>query len=763
MKKILLMLVFFQAFFSTVFAQQVAMPVVKDVVVEGNSVSNKYVVINNLNLKNGALFNPSSVSNGIKYLYKTNMYKDIKVLVKEVGFDSVIVKVRVTENPRVDTVKVEGNDEIDDDDIIDTVTVKSGLFLGEYVINESKRLITDMYEDEGYSFVDVTDRIEYLADSSRVNVVFVINEGKKVAVKEIVFKGNDNVDAGKLKDVMTTREEAWWRFWGIDYKEDSLKADVKKIEEHYSRIGFLDAEVKNYDVAFDDEKKATITVDIAEGKQYFFGDISFVNNSVYDSTILKKSLGFKKGEPFDVAVFDKSVYAVTSLYSEKGYLYSNVTPKKVYNDSLINVQYEIAEGNPAYIHRVIIKGNTKTRDYVIRREITVQPGQIYKQSRIFRSQTRVAQLNFFNNVIPDVQPFDSNSVDIVFTVEEKETGQISAGLQYSETGLAGTLGLSIPNIAGTGKYGAIDVEYGGSNKKYSVSFTEPWILDMKKKTSVGGELAWQLINQDGYYGCEYDYLVRGGSLFASRRVEWPDDFCTVALRYSLNNIKRYNIYDPDTTGYYKRMNIIESKLKFSVSRNTTDWPQFPTDGSYLYYSPELAGKFLGGDAHYVKQTIIANWFYPSLWKFVFELKTKFAILTELPGNDGASVLADEKFSVGGNSYDGILRGYSTNEIGPGNMMYLLRLNYRFPIVEKMLYSSVFYDLGNVWDSSSDMDWMDLKRSAGFGFRASLPGLGVLGVDFGWGLDKLDENNNGIIDDNDEESGYHWEIMINQEF
>ncbi len=768
MKKILIVFAFFQIFsqlfFAEVFAQQITYPYIKNVLVEGNKQSNKYVVINNLNLKEGDLFNPSYISNGIKYLYKTNMFKDIKVFVNEVGYDSVIVKIEVEENPRLDSIKIVGNDVLSKSEILDTITVKEGLFFNQYESNRSQNIVKEMYKEKGYSFIEITDELNLLADSSKATITLTIKEGKKVAVKGIVFTGNNNVSSSSLKKVIVTREDKWWRFWGVDYKEDSLSADMKKIEDYYRRQGFLDASVNNYNIEFDEEKKATISIDIKEGQRYYFGKVKFFNNTVYDTTTLKKVLGFEKDDPFDVAVYDRSVYMLTSLYSEKGYLYSNVTPKKIYNDSLIDIEYSVREGNPAYVHRVVIEGNSKTRDYVIRREITVKPGQIYKQSDIFRSQTRVAQLNFFNNVIPDVVPYDSNSVDIVFRVEEKETGQVSAGIQYSETGFAATLGLSIPNIAGTGKYASANIEYGPDNKTYSIGFTEPWIFDLKRKTSIGGDLTWQRIHRELSDDVEYDYQTKGGSIFASRRLEWPDDYVTISLRYSLNQVDLYNFKDPDTTrtdiGEYSNL---ESMLKFSISRNTTDWPQFPTSGSYLYYSPALAGSFLGGDRNFLEQTFISNWFFPSLWKFVFEFKSKFAILTELPGNTEDSNIGDEKYTIGGNSFDGILRGYSTNEIGPGKVMFLTRVNLTFPIVDKMLYSALFTDFGNVWEDFGDVKWGDLKKSLGFGFRAALPGLGVLGVDFGWGLDKTDTNRNNIIDEKDDVSGYHWEIMINQEF
>jgi len=764
MKKILIIFAFLQIFSVEILSQQMSFPYIKEVLVSGNKSSSKYVVINNLNLKKGDVFNPSYISNGIKYLYKTNMYSDIKVFVSEAGYDSVVVKVKVLENPRIDSIKVVGNDVLSNNDILDTISVKPGQFFNEFEAKKAENVIKEMYKNKGYSFIDVTDDINMYSDSTKANFTLVVKEGKKVTVKEILFEGNLKVNDNALKGLMVTREDTWWRFWGIDYKKDSLSTDLKKIENYYRRLGYLDASVDDYSINFDKEKKATIVIKINEGRRYYFGRVKFLNNSIYDTTFLKRTVGFNEGSPFDVEVYDKSVHMLTSLYSEKGYLYSNITPRKIYQDSLINIEYSIKEGNPAYVHRVVIKGNSKTRDYVIRREITVKPGDIYQQSKIFRSQTRVAQLNFFNNVIPNVVPYDSNSVDIVFTVEEKETGQVSAGLQYAATGLAGTLGLSIPNIAGTGKFASANIEYGAKNKKYSLSFTEPWLLDLKRKTALGGNLSWQYTRQELSYDVSYDQLIRGGSIFSSRRLEWPDDYFSVSLRYSLNRVDVYNKVDADTM----RPDIIESenlesKLKFSISRNTTDWPQFPTRGSYLYYSPELAGRFLGGDRNFLKQTIISNVFYPSFWKFVFEFKSKFAILTELPGNNAKSNIGQEKYSIGGNSFDGIFRGYSTNSVGPGNVMYLLRMNYRFPIVDKMLYSAIFSDFGNVWYRMEDMRWTSLKKSVGFGFRAALPGLGVLGVDFGWGLNKTDTNKNYIIDRSDDISGYHWEIMINQEF
>lgn len=747
------------------FAQQPTLPYVKDVIVEGNHHSSEFVIINNLNLRVGSRFNPAQIATGIRYLYQTNIFSDIQVLIEEEFQDSVAVKVVVDENPRANSVEVQGDIRGGRARAIrDSIPLKEGLFFSDYTIEKSNRIIEGKHIERGYSFVNITNVIEYLdEDSASADVVFVISRGNRVRIGQINFEGNESIEGSRLERVMTSREKRFWRFRNVNFKQDTLTRDFTRIIEYYKNNGFLDAIVESHTVSYDERDRAIINVVLREGQRYYFGDFSFLGNDMYDSAKIAKALGISTGEPFNMSKFQQSLHAVSSLYAERGYLYAQVVPQKVYSDSVVNITYSITEGVPAYVNRVIIRGNSKTRDNVIRREVTLKPGEIYQQSKIFRSQMQIARLGFFNQVIPDVVPFDTNSVDIIFNIEEKETGQISAGVQYSQHGFQGTIGLSIPNLMGRGQHASFNIEYGGRRRYFAIGFTEPWLLNLREKTSLGFNLYREELEYADRRNIAYTKHTTGGSVFSSRRLNWPDDFFEASARYSLEHQRFFDLSEEAVGRGYWDGSMYQSRIRLGLYRNDTDWPDFPTSGSLIGYYPELSGTILGGDKHFFRQTIVADFYFPSFWRFVFETKNKISILHELDGNTYRSNMAAEYFWIGGSSLEGVLRGYPDNVFGPGRIMYTMRANYRFPIVERMFYGGAFVDMGNTWENIYEFNINDLYTGAGFGLRASIPGLGLLGLDFGWGLDKYDSNNNNIIDQADTRGGFNIHFHINQGF
>ncbi len=744
---------------SIVYAQYNSKLYISDVKVEGGfSKSTAYIVEKNLGLIKGGVYNPSIVARGIKFLYKTDRFDDIKVLVRVKGYDSVDVRVVIRENPKIIKINIIGNHEIKDKDILDTIPLKKDGYLTKNGLFNSVKIITDLYNSKGYSKANVNYIIDFKnGDTTKCYLTFSIDEGNKVKIKKIRFVGNKSIPDGKLKKIMSLKEKKFWRFWGANFIEDSLKSDLEKIKNYYKDNGFLDVTIKDYKIKYLDNGNVKIEIDINEGNRYYFGNLIFKGNTIYDSLQLARATGIKYGKVYSIKKFKQAKYKISSLYAEKGYIYMNIKTKNVYRDSLVDIYFYINESYPAYIHKVIIKGNTKTKEFVIRRELRVKPGDIYRQSNIIRSQREIIQLNFFKNVIPDVVPYDSNSVDIVFKVEEKPTGQISLGAAYNTLdGLTGTFSLAIPNFRGNGQYLGINMEYGSTKRYYGFSFREPYLF--WTPTSIG----FSLYHEELYY----NYMSRirtGGSITGGRKLRWPDDYFAISLGYYLEKYTYFDISDYYLLRGYVPGSFYVSKIKMGIYRNSTDWPEFPTKGSFIGYYPELAGTILMGDKHYFKQTFIANLYFKSFWRFVFEVKNKFGYLIELPGNVDGNNLVSDFFLIGGSSWDGILRGYNDNSFGPGKVMYLVRLNYRFSIVEHMFYMGVFSDMGNVWKELYDVNMMDLKKSVGFGFRASIVGLGILGLDFAWGLDKYDSNQNNIIDEYDRIGGFRIHFQINQEF
>jgi outer membrane protein insertion porin family len=441
-------------------------------------------------------------------------------------------------------------------------------------------------------------------------------------------------------------------------------------------------------------------------------------------------------------------------YREDGYLFAQFDEERTFeNDSIVNLAYKMNEGLPAQIHKVHVRGNTKTNEKVIRREVRLYPGDTYRQSALERSFRDIMQLNYFDMVVPDIKVVGEQEVDLDFAVQEKQagTGQFSLGVSYSESdGFVGTASISIPNCCmGDGQQAALNLEYGADKKSATISFTEPWFLD--KPITVGASLSYSWWNMEDYD--DHDITRYGGNIFAGKRLKWPDDYFYGQIGYGW----LMNDQGPNIDNSYVVYTGIESAFNFRIQRDDKNLPQFPTEGSRYVLDVQWADKIFGSDFEFVKADLSIKWWFP-----LFRDRLTIALTNEYGVIFGDKLQHRTLYKMGGVlGYDGMLRGYSSGSIGQsrlGRSYQYIGAELQLGLVPQTFYLlPFFFDAGNVFGERidknarvdkpkknplSEWDPTKLKKDIGFGFRVVVPMLGIIGFDFAWPLDPGESYSNG---------------------
>ena len=707
----------------------------------------------------------------IKALMGTGLLGDASVEFADLPSGGLLVTAKVTELPLAGTVSFSGIDNLSDKDLRAVARLGDGAVLSQSNLERDRQAFLKLYREKGYLLATVASSLGVVdSTTGKLPVVWNIVEKTKVRVGRIDFDGRVRISRKKILKVMRTKEKRWWR--SGEFQQDSLNADMVDIVSLYREKGYLDARVDSHSVVYrPDGKRLDVRLSITEGRCYYRGRVAFNGQDILNERQLMAQTTLDSGEILNQKKLEAEEQNISMAYREEGRLFAQVTPVKTYRDSIVDILYMIKEGPPASVGQVIIEGNTKTRDKVIRRELRLFPGDLFRQSLMMRSFREVMQLNFFDNVVPDIRPSGVDGVvDLVFRITEKEkgTGTFSAGGAYSQNdGFVGTLGLQIPNIFGTGRRVDANVEYGNYKKSTRLGLTEPWFMDTPTRVSVDG--FWT--HQSDQYDSLYDYISTGFSLSLGRRVSWPDDYFSVGSSYGFS-LNRYQGVNSDRSGLL-RTDGLESSLSLTVTRDDKDLPLFPTSGSLFQVSYRRVGGPLGGDFDYHQGSMVAKWWFPTIDKFVFGLESQGGIMA------GSAMQTSALYREGGLlGYQGKMRGYDAASLGlnrVGRSYLSATAELRYPVADQLFYLIGFMDAGNVFGKAlrtsidhsvtslpnpwEEIDMGNLKRDWGFGFRLNIPMMGILGFDFAWGLDDGEDYSGQSVPN----TGMHPNFTIEQPF
>jgi len=736
--------------------------------VEGTLVANPDAVSDAVLLRPGSDFTTSDVQESVRRIYKLGHFRKVDFFVDNETDSSVSLRIVVEEFPLVDKIEFFGNRKIKRKALEEKKLLRFFTPLSDAQLHNSKQTILEMYAEKGYLLAEVDAQVIPTSVPGNAIVKYDIKEGPRVRVKSIVFHGNRDVKTKWLARRFKTKENRWWRSGDFNY--DLYRSHLDTLIMQYNDRGLLDAAIERDTVWYSEDKRDIfIEITINEGRKYFAGDVAFTGNVVIESDTLAKNVALTNGRPFRKSLFDMTKFMLENAYREEGYLWVRVDDRRTYRGEdadTIDLLFEITEGRPAIVRKVDIRGNNKTWEKVIRREISLMPGQRYRQSLMAASQQNIMRLNYFQSVMPDIMPNDDGTVDLVFDIAEKDNiGQLTVGAAYSDQDkLTGTFSTSIPNFRGAGQELRLEVQYGSYRKLSTVSFTEPWAFDTPLWLTGTVFIDQQVYSYSS--GISYDTTMSYGFRVGvgRSRLSWPDNKFRFQSIYQLSHQKATGSSRIDTT--IKDIRIIEtgimSKLRLNVERYDLDIPLFPNDGSRLTLTPEIAG--LGGDFRYFKGTMSYENYFRLPAKFVFGSEVKLGVITPLVGD--LRISRDDLFTGGGAYGDAIIRGYSDWAfggyrrwwLGDGISMFAVNMSLRYPIVDQQIYVGLFADMGNTWPSISGIDLGDLYRGVGGGLRINLPMIGVMGVDVGYGLDPFDRSQF-----NAQPSGISWHIIMNKGF
>lgn len=712
---------------------------VRAVEVQGNRHVSEEKIRRIVRLVPGDPYSAQAVSEAVRALFATKELSDVQAF-REAAGNEVVLRFVVSEYTRVDDVRFEGNKRVEDEDLVKATSVKQGTFVRPSLLRKDHQAIEDLYREKGYYRVAVKDEIKVERDKetkrTRDVLVYEIDEGEKVSVKHIDFFGVRLLDSDRLRRIMETKEDRWFR--GADFKPKVLEEDLERVAVLYRENGFLDVQVAGKELVFSkDGKGLDIFVTIVEGPQYKVGNIAWRGNTIFSDYQIASKVTFRREDIFNDTEFAGIQAGISELYWDRGYIYGTVSPEKKVSGDVIDIDFDIYEGKPAHVNEINISGNTKTAERVIRRELLINPGDVFLRPRLLRSLREVFSLGFFNAPpVPDVKPLDNGDIDITLKVEERQTGQFRLGAGFSSlNSISGFIGIAETNFLGKGQTVGIDWEFSKYRQNVDLRFSEPWLFGTPTELNLNVYNRFQNQVRQQYY----DDRRRGASVRVGRPLPWFD-YTSGFVRYSYERIELTNF----SGGYQGPLLTIAwpqrtSSVALTLLRNSTDNPFHPSMGTRSLLTTEFNGGWLGGDVSYQRYEADFQWYESLFWKFVLELRFGFGVLDSWQSPKG--VPDYERYRLGGNRLYGV-RGYDFYEIVPeGNPLYLggqfmeiLSYEISLPLAQNV-YILGFFDGGNTWNSVRGGNVLDLKKGVGVGFRVDLPMIGTIGFDYGYGFDK----------------------------
>lgn len=726
---------------------------------EGNKFYDSRIIISSSGLKIGdEITVPSEASQGaIMNLWNMKLFSDVEIIVdKKIG-DGAYLIIKVTELPKLDNIKFTGNDEFSDKDLEEKIPLEPGQVITPQTIKDIEYNISKMYEEEGYPLAEVS--VDQLVNSyNEAQLRVKIKEGSKISVRNIKFTGNRKISSGDLRGEMEeTSERVWWKFWDkARFNRKNYEADKQLIVDYYKEQGYRDAALIEDKLEYKNSKEdVDIIIKINEGPKYKVGSIVFEGNKVYKDSTLLERLDFKRGDVYNMKKFNMNLRGnesqsdIASLYLDNGYLgFQADVEETVKENNSVDLKIKVQENRQFRVGLISFNGNTKTQDKVIRRELFTVPGQYFNKTAMVRSMQQMSQLNYFN---PEALNYDfvqknDSTVDLVYLVEERSSDQLNASVGYSQTfGFSGSLGLTFNNFdiadplsGGAGQILSLQWDFGteGTFRTFRIGFTEPWLWNTP--TSVGVDVF------DTKQRYSYEIQETGSTLNIGRRFKFPDDYFRGDwfLKFQRTNvIQGAGIYE---TGVRSQFSIGQI-----ISRNSTNSPIFPSVGSKLSLSVEVAGANVIGTTNFYKLGFKSEAFksLDNAGKMV--LASIFDIESISSLSDDNYVPPNELLFMGGSglTYNTVsLRGYEDRTVGPVNrsnsplggrflMKYGVELRYALSQDPIPIFLTAFAEAGNIWSSFKQADFFNLKRSVGFGARLVLPAVGIIGFDLGYGFDR----------------------------
>jgi len=778
---------------------------IANIVITGTNFYDKSVlqILTGLNIGQKIKIPSDDISKALTNMWKQKLFDDVKIRVMDLQEDKITLEIYLREKPRLSTFAIKGLKKGKANTLREELALKSGQIITENMINSTRNEIKKHFTEKG--FLNADARIDQESDNPQKNTAklkILVDRGPKIKIYDITFSGNNALSDDQIRKLFSKTKRkrkflAKSRYIEEDYREDKLK-----IIEKYLTLGYRDIEILSDSVYRHDEKTINIHINLSEGKKYYFRNINFNGNVKYTSVQLSSILKINKGDVYDQSILDQKLNMnqngldISTLYMDDGYLFFSVMPVEVLveNDS-IDLEIRMHEGEQARINKVTVKGNTKTSEHVILRELRTKPGQLFSRSDVTRSLRELSQVGYFNPEALGVNPVphpESGTVDIEYKVEEKPSDQIELSAGWGAISIVGTLGLTLNNFStqrmfdrkawtpvpsGDGQRLSIRAQANGTTyQSYSASFTEPWFGG--KKPNALSVQAYYSVQSNGYplgNDSRASLTTTGFVLGLGKRVKWPDDYFVLQYQASY---KRYENFPSPLSGTSLLPTVPPGgtnslTFKISLSRNSVDQPIYPRSGSNFSASFEFTPPYsiIAGTRNTSTDAMPqTSWLEFYKWKFdattytslvgklVLMSRANFGFIGEY--NPTMTLTPFERFWVGGAgllgfSLDGreliALRGYQDNSLTPtqnvngmptriGGAIYnRYTMELRYPISlnpQATVYPLIFAEAGGAWLEAKKFNPFEVYRSVGVGVRIFLPMFGMIGLDYGYGFDPV---------------------------
>jgi len=724
--------------------------------VQGNKSISSNTVISKMKTRVGSFYQENIISDDLKRLYLLGFFSDIKIDAQDYkGGLKVIITVK--ERPMIEKISFQGIKRLaaKDEKIKESLKSKESQYLDYPALAEDVRTLKKMYGKIGFSQVYIDYKVDIDEQTNKAKVQFNVVEGQKIRIKDISVEGNKSFPSGRILKLMKTKRA--WFFNAGALKDEVLKEDIERLKSFYRRAGFTDVVIE-YNIRADAAKPFLyLTIKIQEGKKYLVGNIVIEGNKdISEKDILSRIKECAPGKVFSQEALKEDASNIQGLYFDRGYILAQIQETTSLNShsGRIDIGYHIAENEIAYVDKIKIRGNVKTKDVVIRRELRIKPGDRFDGTKLKRSKERLQNLGFFEEISYDTEDTPvPNKKNLLVEVKESKTGTFSFGGGYSTVDdFLGFVEIeqknfdwkNFPYFTGDGQSLKFRASVGTVSQDFTLSFTEPWLFDYPISFGFDGYKNTHERDTDVGYG--YNEKVTGGDLRFGKEIS---EYVKADLTYRLDSIDISDISDDASSDLKAEAgkNLVSS-LTYSMTYDSRDNVFDPTKGNILSGSLECAGGPFGGDKDYFKFFGRASHYSP-LWRnSVLEFRGRVGVADTYSGSKMLPIY--ERFFAGG-AYT--IRGYKERKVGPvdkdskdplgGESMFVGNIEYLYPLFS-FLKLATFYDLGNVWSKASKFGSGGLKSGIGLGVRIKTP-IGPIMLDYGVPLNKEsgeDDKKNG---------------------
>lgn len=703
------------------------------IVVKGNRRIERDAILGVMQTREGETLAPAHLREDLKAIYKMGYFTDVRLDVSDTP-EGRILTVLVKEKPAIREIMVEGNRKLKKDKIIEVMNLKPFSVASEGAIKEDINKVQQAYREKGYYEAQVNYEL-MPAGEHEVNLMLRVNEGSKMAVKDIEFEGNKAFSAKELRKVMETKERGFfapisWITGAGKLNRDVLERDLEKVAAFYYNHGYIKAKVGEPKVDIKGDW-IYITIPVQEGPEYHVGKVDITGDLLEEKDTIVKKLKTPQDEVYSREVLQEDLTTLADFYADHGYANADIVPliKEDNEKMIVDVTFDIHQGKKVYFERIDIGGNVKTRDKVIRRELRVYEQDLFSATNLKESIKNLRRLEYFEDVnfatVPGSAP---DRMNLKITVKERPTGTFGLGAGYStQDRLVGMVEVSQNNLFGRGQQLKLSGIIGSISHRVRASFTEPYLFDRPLALGIDA------FNWEREYS-EYNRISKGAVLRLSHPLKWK--YTRLFWMYRFENVQLQDLQYGASPVLVQASKIHNtSATSFVIRRDSRDSLFAATKGSDNSVSVEMAG--LGGDTAFVRYIAESGWYFPFKWNIIAVSHARAGGMNKL---HWGAMPAYELYYLGGID---TIRGFKYAEISPrdpntgdrigGPRFLQLNQEIRFPLYKKLgLTGTIFFDAGNVYGPNYVGPF--LRTSAGVGFRWFSP-MGPLRVEWGYNLSK----------------------------